>query len=229
MASFADTDEVGVYTVVTGRGETRVAVNLMNAEESDLNPRPLPTIIEGMKPESPTVPIQRELWPYFVLIALLAFAIEGALYWRRQTGGRFSLPRALGDRWALGLRCALMAVLVIALFKPTIPRLVDRLNVMFLLDVSDSISLAARESAYRFAAQAASTMRPGDQAGVILFGEQAVLDQPLRASTKLDRPQNAVGGRATNIAQALQLAMATTPANQANRFVLVTDGRTEPG
>src|SRR5215475_14408021 len=222
MASFADTDEVGVYTVVTGRGETRVAVNLMNAEESDLTPRPLPTIVEGMKPESPTVPIQRELWPYFVLLALLAFAVEGALYWRRQTGGRFSLPRALGDRWALGLRCALMAVLVIALFKPTIPRLVDRLNVMFLLDVSDSISLAARESAYRFAAQAASTMRSGDQAGVILFGEQAVLDQPLRASTKLDRPQTVVGGRATNIAQALQLAMATTPANQANRFVLVT-------
>src|SRR5262249_61419289 len=93
--------------------------------------------------------------------------------------------RSLGDRWALGLRCALMAVLVIALFKPTIPRLVDRLNVMFLLDVSDSISLAARESAYRFAAQAASTMRPGDQAGVILFGEQAVLVPPLRPTAHL--------------------------------------------
>ncbi len=229
MASFADTDEVGVYTVVTSRGETRVAVNLMSAEESDLTPRPVPTVVEGMKPESPTVPIQRELWPYFVVLALLLFALEGALYWRRQTGGRFALPRTLGDRWALGLRCALMAVLVMALFKPTVPRLVDRLNVMFLLDVSDSISLAARENAYRFAAQAAAAMRPGDQAGVILFGEQAVLDQALRPSTKLDRPQAAVGGRSTNIAQALQLALATTPANQANRFVLLTDGRQNQG
>jgi len=41
-----------VYTLATARGETRVAVNLMNAEESDLNPRPLPTIIEGMKFDS---------------------------------------------------------------------------------------------------------------------------------------------------------------------------------
>ncbi|PYO56705.1 MAG: hypothetical protein DMD83_13055, partial [Candidatus Rokuibacteriota bacterium] len=173
--------------------------------------------------------IQRELWPYFVILAFLAFALEGLLYWRRQTGGRVALPRGLGDRWALGLRCALMAVLLIALLKPTIPRLVDRLNVMFLLDASDSISLAARENAYRFAAQAMSAMRPGDQAGLIVFGEQAVVDQPLHATPKLDRPQAAVGGRATNIAQALQLAMATTPAGQANRFVLLTDGRQNQG
>src|SRR5438128_5977144 len=59
MASFTDTDEVGIYTVVTSRGETRVAVNLMNAEESNLAPRPVPTFVEGARPESPAVPIQR--------------------------------------------------------------------------------------------------------------------------------------------------------------------------
>ncbi|HXJ79574.1 MAG TPA: VWA domain-containing protein, partial [Candidatus Methylomirabilis sp.] len=229
MASFADTDEVGIYTVVTSRGETRVAVNLMSAEESDLTPRPVPVFVEGLKPESPTVPIQRELWPYFVALAIALLALEGLLYWRRQTGGRLALPRVLGDRWALGLRCALLAVLLIALFKPTMPRLVDRLNVMFLLDVSDSISLAARENAYRFAAQATSFMRPGDQSGLILFGEQAVLDQPLHTTPKLDRPLATVSGRATNIGQALQLALATTPNGQANRFVLLTDGRQNQG
>ncbi len=229
MASFTDTDEVGIYTVETARGDTRVAVNLMNAKESDLTPRPVPTFVEGAKSETPAVALQRELWPYLVVLALLVFALEGLLYWRRQTGTRLALPRGLGDRWALGLRCALMAVLLIALFKPTIPRLVDRLNVMFLLDASDSISLAARENAYRFAAQAVSSMRPGDQAGLIVFGEQAVLDQPLHATPKLDRPQTAVGGRATNIAQALQLGMATTPAGQANRYVVLTDGRQNQG
>ena len=39
------------------------------------------------------------------LFTLLLFALEGFLYWRRQTGGRLGLPRGLGDRWALGLRC----------------------------------------------------------------------------------------------------------------------------
>ena len=229
VASFADTDEAGVYTVSTARGETRVAVNLMSAEESDLTPRPLPTFVEGHAAEAPPVPIQRELWPFFVLLALVLFAVEGVLYWRRQAGGRFALPYGHGDRWALGLRCALMAVLVIALFKPTMPRWIDRLNVVFLLDMSDSISLASRENAYRFAAQSVTAMPPGDQVGVIVFGEEAVVDQPLRASNKIDRPQAKVGGRGTNLAQALQLALASSPAGQANRFVLLTDGRQNAG
>ncbi len=229
MASFTETDEVGIYTVVTGRGETKVAVNLMNADESDLTPQPLPTVVEGARPESPPVAIPRELWPFFVMLAVLLFALEGFLYWRRQTGGRLGLPRGLGDRWALGLRCLLLAVLLIALTKPTIPRWADRLNVMFLLDASDSVSLAARESAYRFAAQAVNAMQPGDQAGVVVFGEEAVVDQPLRATGKIERPQAHVPGRGTNIAQALQLGLATAPAGQANRFVLLTDGRQNIG
>jgi uncharacterized membrane protein len=229
MASFTETDEVGVYTVVTGRGETRVAVNLMNAEESDLTPQPLPTFVEGARPESPPVLIVRELWPFFVALALLLFAVEGLLYWRRQTGGRLGLPRGLGDRWALGLRCVLLTLLLLSLTKPTMPRWADRLNVTFLLDMSDSVSLAARESAYRFAAQAMAGIQPGDQAGLVVFAEEAVVDQPLRATSKLERPQATVRGRGTNLAQALQLGLATAPAGQANRFVLLTDGRQNVG
>jgi hypothetical protein len=229
VASFAETDEVGIYAVITPRGETRVAVNLMNAEESDLTPRPVPDYVEGARPEAPPVPIQRELWSWFVLFALAVFAIEGFLYWWRQTGGRLGLPFSPGDRWALGLRCVLLALLLLALGRPTVPRLVDRLNVMFLLDVSDSVSLAARENAYRFAAKAAGAMRPGDQVGLIVFGEEAVLDQPLKTGGLLERPQASVPGRATNVAQALQLALATTPSGHANRFVLLTDGRQNTG
>ncbi len=229
VASYTETDEVGIYAVITPRGETRVAVNLMNAEESDLTPSPVPDFVEGARPEAPPVPIQRELWSWFVLLALAVFVIEGLLYWRRQTGGRLGLPYAPGDRWALGLRCALLALLVLALARPTVPRWVDRLNVMFLLDVSDSVSLAARENAFRFAAQAVHSMRPDDQAGLIVFGEEAALDQPLRAGAKLERPEASVPGRATNLAQALQLALATTPSRHANRFVLLTDGRQNAG
>jgi len=155
--------------------------------------------------------------------------VEGFLYWRRQTAGRFGLPRGLGDRWALGLRCALLAMLLLSLTKPTIPRWADRLNVTFLLDVSDSVSLAARESAYRFAAQSVAGMQPGDQAAVVVFGEEAMVDQPLRPTTRIERPQAQVGGRGTNIAQALQLGLATAPPGQANRFVLLTDGRQNQG
>jgi uncharacterized membrane protein len=229
LASFTDTDEVGVYRVVTSRGETKVAVNLMNAEESELTPRPVPAFVEGTRPEAAPVPVQRELWPFFVMFAIAVFIVEALLYWRRQTAGRLAVPPTRADRWALGMRGVLVAILIVALVRPVIPRWVDQLNVLFLLDVSDSVSLAARENAYRFVAQAAGAMQPRDQAGLIVFGEEAVVDQPLRSGAKIDRPQAKVGGRGTNLAQALQLALATAPPGHANRFVLLTDGRQNAG
>ena len=59
------------------------------------------------------MPIQRELWPLFVLLAILLLGLEGLLYWRRQVGGRMALPGGTGDRWALALRGALVVVLLV--------------------------------------------------------------------------------------------------------------------
>src|SRR5713101_3287358 len=227
--SYTETDEVGVYTVSTPRGETKVAVNLFDPDESELAPKPLPAFVEGARADTVPVPVQRELWQFLALVALVLLTIEGVLYWRRQTAGRYGLPFNEGDRWALGLRCVLLLLLDAALLKPVLPRGVDRLNVMYLLDVSDSVSLAARESAFRFAAQSAGAARPGDQSGVIVFGEEAVVDQALKPGNKIDRPQATVGGRGTNLAQALQLALATVPPGHANRFVLLSDGRQNVG
>ena len=56
---------------------------------------------------------------------------------------------------------ALVVVLAVTFLRPTLPRWVDRLNVVFLLDASDSVSLAARERAYRFVAEAAKHARSG--------------------------------------------------------------------
>jgi hypothetical protein len=77
--------------------------------------------------------------------------------------------------------------------------------------------------------QSVSAMQPGDQAGLVVFGEDAVVDQPLRPTTKIERPQAQVAGRGTNLAQALQLGLATAPPGEANRFVLLTDGRQNAG
>jgi uncharacterized membrane protein len=227
--SFTATDEVGVYTVATGRGDMRVAVNLMDAEESNLEPRPLPVPAEEAAPAAAPVPIQRELWPLFVAAALALLALEGALYWRRQTAGRFRMPGARGDRWALALRCLLLVVLAAALARPALPRWVDRLNVVFLLDHSDSVSLAARERAYRFVAEAAQHLKNGDRHSVVVFGQEAAVDQPLAHRPTVDRPATEVRGGATNLFQAMQLALATLPTGHANRIVLLTDGRQNAG
>jgi uncharacterized membrane protein len=109
------------------------------------------------------------------------------------------------------------------------PRWVDQLNVVFLLDMSDSVSLAARETAFRYVAQATASMAPADQAGLIVFGADAVVDQPLRQGARIERPRVTVSGIGTNLAQGLQLALATAPPGHANRFVLLTDGRQNAG
>src|SRR2546422_2529325 len=145
MVSFTETDDTGIYTLSTSRGETRVAVNLADADESNLVPHPLPAS-SGHGPAAAPVPVQRELWPLFVILAVVLLAGEGLLYWRRQSAGRLRAPAGVGDRWALALRSALVAFLCLALLRPTLPRWVDRMNVVFLLDLSDSVSLAARET-----------------------------------------------------------------------------------
>ncbi|MBI3637375.1 MAG: VWA domain-containing protein, partial [Candidatus Rokubacteria bacterium] len=229
VVSFTETDEVGVYTLSTTRGEMKIAVNLADADESNLTPRPLPALPTTTVAAAPPVPVQRELWPLFVVLAVILLALEGALYWRRQSAGRLQLPSTLGDRWALGLRGALLVMLALTLLRPTIPRWVDRLNVVFLLDLSDSISLGARERAYRFAADAVKSMKGNDRNSLIVFGESAVVDQPLDARTALERPKAEVGTRGTNLFQAIELALATLPPGQANRLVMLTDGRQTSG
>jgi uncharacterized membrane protein len=227
--SFTETDEVGLYTLNTARGDLRVAVNLMDADESNLEPHALPAPAPPSSAAAAPVPIQRELWPLFVVLALSLLLLEGLLYWRRQSAGRMELPGTRGDRWALALRSTLVIVLAITLLRPTLPRWVDRQNVVFLLDLSDSVSLAARERAYRFVSDAVKSMKASDRQSVIVFGEQAVVDQALSARNAVDRPKAAVGGRGTNIFQAIQLALATLPPAQANRIVMLTDGRQNAG
>ena len=134
-----------------------------------------------------------------------------------------------GDQWALALRGALVVMLLVTLLRPTLPRWVDRLNVVFLLDHSDSVSLVARERAYRFVSEAVRHLKSGDRHEVIVFGEEAVVDQPLSNRTAVDRPKVAVSGRGTNIFQAIQLALATVTPGHANRIVMLTDGRQNAG
>jgi len=229
VVSFTDTDEVGVYTLSTARGDMKLAVNLGDGDESDITPHPLPAPPAQVTAASPPVPIQRELWPLFVLVAAVLLALEGVLYWRRQTGGRLRVPSVTGDQWALALRGALVVVLLVTLLRPTLPRWVDRLNVVFLLDHSDSVSLVARERAYRFVAEAVKHLKSGDRHEVIVFGEEAVVDQPLSNRPSVYRPKAVVSGRGTNIFQAMQLALATVTPGHANRLVMLTDGRQNAG
>src|SRR5262249_374175 len=121
-ATFADTAEVGIYSLATARGTQLAAVNLMDADESNIAPRTLPAAPPAAEP-SP-VPVSREVWAWFVIAALVLLVIEMRLWWRRQTGGgllgfggRMRMPPDPGDRAALVLRGALLGLLVAVLMR----------------------------------------------------------------------------------------------------------------
>ncbi len=228
--SFAQTDQVGVYTLVAGAREIPFAVNLLAAGESNIRPQPLPPApppAEGAGADVYTY--QRELWRPLLILALITLALEAMLYWRRQTAGRRMLPPRRVDRWALGVRAASLAVCLWALTGPQFVRWVDRQNVFFLLDMSDSVSLAARETGYRYASAALQAMKEEDRAGLIVFARDALLAEPLRSKPALARPQPPGTTGGTNLERALHLALSSLPAGEANRIVLLSDGRENSG
>jgi uncharacterized membrane protein len=230
VLSFAQTDQVGLYTATIGSREVRFAVNLLDPVASNIRPRPLPVaqpLPVGGRGEAFTD--QRALWPSLLALALLTLGLEGGLYWRRQTAGRWAWPTRRPDRWALGARAASLAVLAWALTQPQVTRWLDRQNVVFLLDMSDSITLAARESAYRVVARALTAMRQEDRAGLVTFARDPQLTEPLQQRPTFRRPEAPGDTRATNIGRAIQVALASLPQGEANRIVLLSDGRENVG
>ncbi len=228
--SFAQTDRVGVYTLVTGQREVPFAANLVATAESNIRPQPLPEPGSVAAAGGPDVfTYQRELWGALLVLALLTLVVEAWLYWRRQAAGRWVLPPRRVDRWAVGARCAGVLLLLWALTQPQFSRWIDRQNVFFLLDMSDSVSLAAREAAYRYATTALEGMKEDDRAGLIVFARDAQLAEPLRPKPSLGRPQPPGFTLATNVERAIQLALASFPRGEAGRVVLLSDGRENAG
>ena len=225
--SYTDTGEVGIYTLSGGKAEMLIAANLMDGEESDIAPRPLPPGTDSVS--SRLAPVEQEFWKALVALALLVLLMEGFLYWRRQSGGKISFPRETSDRAVLGARALMMAMLSAVFFNPSFPQWVDRMNVIFLLDHSDSISASARSRGLQFVQAAVHSANPDDQNGVVIFGADATVEQPLGIHPEVDSPQKSINSRGTNIFHALQLGQAMLPSGQSNRIILVSDGRQTSG
>src|SRR5919197_4629850 len=83
-------------------------------------------------------------YPYFAVLFVL-----GALfwYWLRHPPRRLS---PLRRRLLLGLRLAVLALLVAGLVLLSLTQLSQRANVVFLLDLSHSVAVAARQQALDF-------------------------------------------------------------------------------
>jgi len=139
---------------------------------------------------------------------------------------RLSAPRF----WAsLLARTALVGTLILAIAGTQLVQPVDRLTTVFLIDSSDSVAPSARGQAEAFVQDALKTMPDGDQAAVVVFGENALVERAPSDERVLGRLGSAPIAARTNIADAIQLGLALLPADAAQRLVLLSDGGENQG
>ncbi len=157
-------------------------------------------------------------------VLILLLALPYLVYVWRAEGGRRG--RAIAS---LVLRGFIVVLLVLALAGTQLVRAVDEMAVVFLVDVSDSIGSSNEKRALSFVRQALEGMRPGDKAGLILFGQDALVERSVTASRELDEVTTVPRTTYTDVGTALRLGLALFPAQAQKRIVLLSDGNNNLG
>jgi Mg-chelatase subunit ChlD len=159
-------------------------------------------------------------------LLLLAVLLPLAVYLSR-TG--MVLLRRGRRRWSLGLRIAIIMLLVLSLSGPGITIATNRLSVVFLLDHSASISTEEQAQQAAFVQDAIEALGEDDSAGVVVFGADALVDRPVLPDKAPPDLASAPVRSYTNLAGAIRLGLAMMPAGTARRMVLLSDGRENLG
>jgi uncharacterized membrane protein len=121
------------------------------------------------------------------------------------------------------------ALMIVALMRLSVTQLSERVNVVFLLDVSHSIAAAAQQQALDFIRLVSQHKQADDGVGLVVFGDDAVVEQGVSSHFALSEITSQVAGTTTNIARALQVGMASFPAEGERRLVLLSDGNENAG
>src|SRR5687767_14473807 len=143
--------------------------------------------------------------------ALLLLVLLVPLWWLA-----LAVPRRLSPLrfWAsLLVRTALVGALVFALAGAQLVQHVDRITTVFVIDSSNSVAPSARGQAEAFVQDALKTMHPGDQAAVVVFGENALVERAPSEDATLGRLSSTPDATRTNIQDALRLGLALLPAD----------------
>jgi uncharacterized membrane protein len=101
---------------------------------------------------------------------------------------------------------------------------------IFLLDHSYSIPQEIQKKAFSWIDEQLRKHLPKDDiAGVIVFGDDAMIEVPPAEQPMLSGPHSLIGRAATDVGAAIRLALAVFPQGYQKRIVLVSDGNENKG
>ena len=164
---------------------------------------------------------RQPIWRWFVVGVLLLLLIESALFWRRLPVDRRTYPRIA---FVFVPMIATLGLLGTALLHPFIVRLDDTLHITLLVDESDSARHFQRPLD---TTKLGNNLHEGDSLREIQF---ATTPHQMTENDPTPHSSDPVSdGNQTNIEAAFNVALATGPTNQAQRWVLVSDGNQTRG
>jgi len=142
--------------------------------------------------------------------------------------GYSGLPRGRG-MVALLIRLCMVGAFVMLMAEPRAVRTRDALSVVYAVDLSDSVGDDTTEAALNFVAGTAQQKPQNDEVGLVVFGRNASVELPPRASYLYEAINSRIARDATNLEQALSLSAAMLPEENPGRIVLITDGTSTAG
>ena len=162
----------------------------------------------------------------------LAFALILLVGWvgwvSRRSYADLTPARAKALLWVRGAIVLLLAVaiasVVLSWQQSDLP-----VSTVFCVDVSGSVSDAAKSQAEAFVADALKSKAPDDRAGIVAFDGRATLAGPVSTGAKPLKLARTAGSERTNIAEAIRLAALSLPGETDRRIVLITDGQETEG
>jgi von Willebrand factor type A domain/Putative glutamine amidotransferase len=160
--------------------------------------------------------------PLLLLLVPVCVAVVFFL-WRTS---RVYMP-PIRRRISLVLRLAIVSLLVAVLAEPRVQLPANDLAVAFLLDRSDSITPSMQADQEHWLSDALQKKAQQDQAAVISFGGEPVVDSALSTNPDPPRlsPSTNLNPSSTDIAAAVRAGLAVLPPSAARRLVLLTDGQ----
>ncbi len=130
---------------------------------------------------------------------------------------------------SLLLRILIVLLIILALAGTQAVRAVDELAVVFLVDGSDSITAEQFAQAEGFVATAVARMGSNDQAAVVVFGADALVERPMSSLAELAPITSVPQALQTDLASAIRLGLALFPSGSGRRLVVLSDGAVTSG
>ena len=126
------------------------------------------------------------------------------------------------------VRFIVASLLVLALSGITFKIVGKDVTTIFLVDVSDSVK-ERKDDVAKYISDAIKTKGRHDYVGVIAFGGNSRVEQFISKEVSFSGLMTDVNTQATNLEDAVNMALAQMPEDSAKRIVLITDGNENEG